>query len=66
MSDRDQILNSQVPGLNNQRANFSDTYEGKTELINSAKEYEKNPTEKNRKRYINLAKEVAAARINDK
>lgn len=34
MKHRDQVLISQGPGLNNQRANFSDTDEGKTELIN--------------------------------
>lgn len=62
MKHRDQVLNSQVPGLNNQRGNFSDTYDGKAELINLAREYEKNPTEKNKNRYINLAKEVAEAR----
>lgn len=61
MKHRDQVLNSQVPGLNNQRGNFSDTYDGKAELINLAREYEKNPTEINKKRYINLAKEVAEA-----
>ncbi len=55
MKHRDQVLNSQVPGLSNQRANLSDPYEGRTELLNVAKEYQKNPTEKNRKRYINLA-----------
>lgn len=62
MKHRDQVLNSQVPGLSNQRANLSDPYEGRTELLTLAKEYQKNPTEKNRKRYINLANEVAEAR----
>ena len=59
MKHHDQVLNSQVPGLNNQRGNFSDTYDGKAELINLARGYEKNPTENNKKRYINLAREVA-------
>jgi len=63
MKHRDQVLNSQVPGLSNQHANLSDPYEGRTELLTLAKEYQKNPTEKNRKRYINLANEVAQARI---
>lgn len=62
MKHRDQGLNSQVPGLSNQRANLSDHYEGRAELLNIAKEYQKNPTEKNRNRYINLAQEVAEAR----
>ena len=61
MKHRDQVLNSQVPGLSNQRANLSDPYKGRTELLNIAKEYQKNPTEKNRNRYINLAQEVAEA-----
>ncbi|WP_246562513.1 hypothetical protein [Rickettsiella endosymbiont of Dermanyssus gallinae] len=63
MKHRDQVLNSQVPGLSNQRANLSDPYEGRTELLNIAKEYQKNPTEKNRNRYISLANEVAEARF---
>ena len=45
-----------------QRANLSDPYESRTELLDVAKEYQKNPTEKNKKRYINLAKEVAETR----
>lgn len=62
MKHRDQVLNTQVPGLSNQRANLSDPHEGKTELLNLAKEFQKNPTEKNKNRYINLANEVAEAR----
>lgn len=62
MKHRDQVLNTQVPGLSNQRANLSDPFDGRTELLSVAKEYQKNPTEKNRKRYINLANEVAEAR----
>jgi hypothetical protein len=52
-----------VPGLSNQQANFSDPYDGPQEMLKMAKEYEKNPTVKNRKRLINLAKEVAEARF---
>ena len=62
MKHRDQVLNSQVPGLSSQRVNLSDPYEGRTELLDVAKEYQKNPTEKNKKRYINLATAVAEAR----
>ncbi|MES2142386.1 MAG: hypothetical protein V4471_05865 [Pseudomonadota bacterium] len=53
LKHRDQLLSSQVPGLSSQRANLSDPYEGQQEMLKVAKEYEKNPTEKNRKRYIN-------------
>lgn len=63
MKHRDQVLNSQVPDLSNQRANLSYPYEGQTELLNVAKEYQKNPTEKNRKHYINLAQEVAEIKV---
>ncbi|MES2142693.1 MAG: hypothetical protein V4471_07435 [Pseudomonadota bacterium] len=61
LKHRDQLLNSQVPGLSSQRANLSDPYEGKNELLKVAKEYERDPSDKNRKRYINLANEVAEA-----
>jgi len=63
LKHRDQLLNSQVPDLGNQRANLSDPYEGQQEMLKIAKEYEHNPTDKNRKRYINLATEVAEARF---
>lgn len=63
LKHRDQLLNSQVPGLSSQRANLSDPYEGKNELLKVAKEYERDPSDKNRKRYINLASEVAEARF---
>ncbi len=63
LKHREQLLNSQVPGLGSQRANLSDPYEGQQEMLKVAKEYEKIPTEKNRKRYINLAKEVGEARF---
>ncbi len=62
LKHRNQILNSQVPGLGSQRANLFDPTDGKEELANIAKEFRKNPSEKNRKRYINLANEVAEAR----
>ncbi len=62
MKHRDQVLNTQVPGLSNQRANLSAPFDSRAELLNMAKEYRNNPTEKNKQRYINLAKEVAEAR----
>lgn len=60
---RDQLLNSQVPGLSNQHANLSDPYDDQQEMLKAAKEYEKNPNVKNRKKLINLAQEVAEARL---
>lgn len=63
LKHRDQLLNSQVPGLSNQQANFSDPYDGQQAMLKMAKEFEKNPTNKNRKRLINLAQEVAEARF---
>ncbi len=62
LKHQDQLLNTQVPGLSNQRANLSDPYEGQAKLRKMAEEYRKNPTEKNRQSYINLANEVAEAR----
>lgn len=58
MKHRDQVLNTQVTGLSNQRANLSAPFDSRAELLNMAKEYQKKPTEKNKQRYINLAKEV--------
>lgn len=59
LKHRDQLLNTQVPGLNNQRANFSDPEDAKEALAKLSDEYHQNSTEKNRKRYINLTNEVA-------
>ena len=63
LKHRDHLLNSQVPGLSNQQANWSDPDEGQQEMLKIAKEYEKDPSDKNRKRYINVAKEVSEARF---
>lgn len=63
LKHRDQLLNSQVPGLSNQQANLSDPYDDQQEMLKIAKEYEKNPNAKNRKRLITLAHEVAEARV---
>ncbi|WP_010597590.1 hypothetical protein [Rickettsiella massiliensis] len=62
LKHRDQLLNSQVPGLNNQRASYSDPEDAKEALAKISDEYHQNPTEKNRKRYINLASEVTKER----
>ncbi|KAF5301474.1 hypothetical protein FQR65_LT19209 [Abscondita terminalis] len=62
---RDQLLNSQVPGLSNQHANLSDPYDNQQEMLKAAKEYEKNPNTKNRKKLINLAQQVAEARVKE-
>lgn len=63
LKHRDQLLNSQVLGLNNQPANLSSPYECQQEMLKTAKEYERNPSDKDKKRYINLTNEVAAARF---
>jgi len=63
LKHRDQLLNSQVPGLSSQQAhNRTDPYDGQQEMLKLAKEFEKNPTKQNRKKLINLAQEVAEAR----
>lgn len=59
LKHREQTLNTQVPGLSNQRASFSDPEDAKEALAKISNEYHKNPTEKNRKRYINFAHEMA-------
>ena len=59
LKHRKQTLNTQVPGLSNQRGSFSDPEDAKEALAKISNEYRKNPTEKNRKRYINMANEVA-------
>ncbi len=65
LKHRDQLLNSQVPGLSNQQAHRTDPYDGQQEMLKMAKEFEKNPTDKNRKRLISLAQEVSEARFKE-
>jgi hypothetical protein len=59
LKHRDQLLNTQVPGLSNQRASFSDPEDYKEELAKISNEYHQNPTEKNRQRYIKFANGAA-------
>lgn len=64
LKHRDQLLNSQVPGLSNQQVQHqSDPYDAQQEMLKLAKEYEKSSTEKNKNRLINLAKEAAEMRV---
>lgn len=65
LKHREETLNTQVPGLSNQRGSFSDPEDAREALAKIANEYRKNPTEKNRKRYINIANEVADSRFSN-
>ena len=46
MKHRDQVLNTQVPGLSNQRANLSDPFEGRAALQKLSNEYNNDPLKK--------------------
>lgn len=60
---REQQLNNQVPGINNSAAgSVKERYEGQKELEKAAREYQSNQTPQNRKRYIEIAREVAHER----
>jgi len=64
---RDQLLNSKVPGMD--KANQSGggaRYDGEKELQERAREYQKSPTETNRRRYTEMAEEVGRERFKDK
>ena len=63
LKHRDQILNSKVPGLSQGSTAMPQVYDGQKEVEKAALEYRKQPTEKNRERYINLAREVGNERF---
>lgn len=63
LKHRDQLLNSQVPGLSNQLAHRTDPYDAQQEMLKLAKEYEKNPNTKNREKLITFAHKVTEARV---
>jgi len=63
MRHRDQLLNSQVPGMSQgSTAAPPKSYDGKLELEKAAIEYRKRPTETNKEKYIDIARQVSEAR----
>ena len=67
LKDRDTKLNSQVPGM--EGAKVTDTpqkFDGQAELQKAATEYQKQPNQKNREKYIDLARQVGEERFKDK
>ena len=62
MEDRDKRLNSRVPGVDHGTTSGGERYDGQAELLKARAEAHKNPTEKNRKKYIDMAAEIGAVR----
>lgn len=68
MKERDTKLNSKAPGLEGAHVTDKEPnkFDGKTELEDAAKAYQRQPNEKNRNRYIDLARQVGEERFKDK
>lgn len=63
MEHRDKMLNSKVPGIERGNTVAPEKYDGQKELENAHREYERNPNEKSRNKYIKVAEEVANERF---
>lgn len=71
MKQRDRDLDSTVPGIsvsgNRDAADAKPAgYDGQREVMEAAREYERNPSQANKDRYIRLATEVGNERFKDK
>lgn len=63
LKDRDQKLNSSVPGMRDASTSIPQpAYDGFKELEKASLEYRQNPNERNRNLYISLAQEVGESR----
>ena len=63
MSDRDKRLNSKVPGVDQAGAGFEPKYDGQAEVLKAREALRKNPSEANKKRYIDISRQVGEARF---
>jgi len=62
LNHRDKLLNSQAPGMSSASTSIPQKYDGENELRNIANEYRKRPTEANKAKYIDVARQVGEAR----
>jgi uncharacterized phage infection (PIP) family protein YhgE len=63
LKHREQLLNSSAPGMSGATGHTpAPKYDGHDEMMKARAEYTKNPTERNRNKYIKLAEEVGHSR----
>lgn len=63
MNDRDKRLNSSAPGMNTGSTNVPPSkFDGQAELIKARDEWYKNPTQANKDKYIDVARQVGEER----
>jgi hypothetical protein len=63
LKHREKLLNSSAPGLSSSTSHTSaPRHDGYEDLVKARAEYTRNPNERNRNKYINLAQEVGEAR----
>lgn len=63
MIDRDKRLNSRAPGIEGAGAGFQEKYDGQAELLKAREAYTKNPSQKNKDRYIDMARQIGEVRF---
>lgn len=67
LKHRDKLLDSRVPGMEGAgNQGKKQTYDGQKDVMEAAREFERNPTQANKDRYIALAAEVGNERFKDK
>jgi len=63
MKDRDARLNSRVPGVDQAGAGFEPKYDGQAEVLKAREALRKNPSEANKKKYIDISRQVGEVRF---
>lgn len=63
MSDRDKRLNSQTPGINAGSTAIQERYDGQAELLKRREAFTKNPSQKNKDAYIDMARQIGEVRF---
>lgn len=66
LKDRESRLNSSVPGMDRAGSGSPSRFDGDKELKEAHDAYHKSPNERNRKRYIEIARQVGEERYKDK
>ena len=66
LKERDSRLNSQVPGMDRANQGSPTKYDGEKELKEAAEAFRRNPSQKTKDRYIDVARQVGEERYKDK
>lgn len=66
LKDREDRLNSQAPGMDRANQGAPAKYDGQKDLYEAAEAYRKNPNQRTRAKYIDIARQTGDERFKDK